>query len=56
MSIDGADISDIFASFTRHIAVIWSRRYYMFDTQILRMCTVVNNHVYQMQVVSMINY
>ena len=45
-------LSDIFASFTRHIAVIWSFRYYMLDTQKLRMC----KHVCQMQVISMINY
>ena len=56
MSMDGSDISDIFASFTRHIDVIWSDRYYIFDTQKLRMYIIINKHVYQMQLISMINY
>ena len=45
-------ISDIFASVARHIVVIWSYRYYMFESQKLRMYTIVNNRVYQMQVIS----
>ena len=53
----GSDmLSDIFASFTRHIAVIWSYMYYMFDTLKLRMSVIINKHVYQMQVISMINH
>ena len=51
--MDGGDKSSIFASFTRHIVVIWSYKHYMFDTPKLRMYTVVNKHVYQMQVIFM---
>ena len=54
--MDVGDKKDIFASFTRHIAVIWSYRFYMFDTSKLRMHTIVNKHVYQMKVISMIDY
>ena len=39
--MDGSYISYIFASFTRHIVVIWSYRYYMFDTQKLRMYIII---------------
>ena len=52
----GSDISNIFASFTRHITAICSYRYYMFDTQKLRMYILINKHIYQMRVISTTNY
>ena len=42
----GSDISDIFASFTRHIDVIRSYRCYMFDTQKLRMYYIIIKKMY----------
>ena len=54
--MDGGDKTDIFSSFTRLIAVIWSYRFDMFDTPKLSMHTTVNKHVYQMKVISMIDY
>ena len=44
-ALDSSDMSDIFASFTRIIAVIWSYRHYMSDTPNLYMYAIVNKHV-----------